>query len=346
MKVSKSNSISLLTAVMAVLFFSATAMSQWQKQTLETTTSFRGLSVVSENIIWASGTGGTVVRTIDGGKTWKIIKVPAAEKLDFRDIEAFDESIAYIVSIGEGESSRIYKTIDGGESWKLQFQNTEPKAFFDALAFWDKNNGVAMSDPVNGYFYLFGTRNGGETWNKLDTEKMIPAKDGEAAFAASGTCIITQGKKNVFLVSGGKQARVFRSNNGGYAWYVTESPIIKGEASQGIFGISMYDALNGVIVGGDYAKPNDAVSNLAFTKDGGKTWEETKGFSGFRSAASYVDKKTLIAVGSAGSDISNDGGKTWKALDKESYNALQIKGRNAIWAAGEKGRISRFASSK
>jgi photosystem II stability/assembly factor-like uncharacterized protein len=346
MKVSKSNPISLLTAVMAVLFFCAPIAAQWQKQTIETTTSFRGLSVVNQNIIWASGTGGTVVRTIDGGKTWKVNKVPAAEKLDFRDIEAFDANIAYIVSIGEGESSRIYKTIDGGETWKLQFQNTEPKAFFDAIAFWDKNNGVAMSDPVNGYFYLVGTRDGGETWNKLDTEKMIPAKDGEAAFAASGSCIITQGKKNVFLVSGGTQARVFRSNNGGYAWSVADSPIIKGEASQGIFGIAMYDALNGVIVGGDYAKPNDAVSNLAFTQDGGKTWKETKGFSGFRSAAAYVDKKTIIVVGSAGSDISTDGGKTWKNLDKESYNALQTKGRKAIWAAGEKGRISRFVSSQ
>jgi photosystem II stability/assembly factor-like uncharacterized protein len=346
MKVSKSQTISILTAVMAVLFFCAPIIAQWQKQAIETNASFRGLSVVNENVVWASGTGGTVVRTIDGGKTWKIIKVPNATKLDFRDIEAFDANIAYIVSIGEGESSRIYKTVDGGENWKLQFQNTEPKAFFDGIAFWDKDNGIAMSDPVNGYFYLLGTRNGGETWNKLDTEKMFPAKDGEAAFAASGTCIITQGKKNVFLVSGGKDARVFRSNNGGYAWYVADSPIVKGEASQGIFGISMFDAMNGVIVGGDYAKPNADVSNLAFTKDGGKTWENSKGFSGFRSAVSYLNKKTLIAVGSVGSDISTDGGKTWKVLDNESYNALQIKGRNAIWAAGEKGRISKLLLPK
>ncbi len=331
---------------MAVLFFCAPTIAQWQKQTIETTAGFRGLSVVNQNIIWASGTGGTVVRTIDGGKTWKIIKVPAADKLDFRDIEAFDVNIAYVVSIGEGESSRIYKTIDGGDTWKLQFQNKEPKAFFDAIAFWDKNNGIAMSDPVKGYFYLFGTRDGGETWNKLDTEKMIPAKDGEAAFAASGTCIITQGKKNVFLVSGGKDARVFRSNNQGSSWLVADSPIIKGEASQGIFGIAMFDAKNGVIVGGDYAKPNEIVANLAFTKDGGKTWKETKGFSGFRSAASYVDKKTLIVAGSAGSDISIDGGKTWKNLDKESYNALQTKGKNVIWAVGDKGRISKFEGLK
>ena len=118
--------------------FLISANAQWQKQTIETDAGFRGLSVVSENVIWASGTGGTVIRTTDGGKNWSVIKVPEAEKLDFRDIEAFDANTAYILSIGNGESSRIYKTIDGGKTWKLQFKNTNEKAFFDALAFWDK----------------------------------------------------------------------------------------------------------------------------------------------------------------------------------------------------------------
>src|ERR1044071_6211296 len=140
----------------SVLFFAliSAVSAQWIKQNVNTTASFRGLSVVSEKIVWASGTGGTVIRTIDGGKTWKINTVSGAEKLDFRDIEAFDANTAYILSIGNGESSRIYKTVDGGKSWKLQFKNTNEKAFLDALAFWDKTNGMAMSDPVDGKYLL------------------------------------------------------------------------------------------------------------------------------------------------------------------------------------------------
>lgn len=317
---------------------------QWQRQSVDTKAGLRGLSVVSENIIWASGTGGTFLKTIDGGKTWTVGKVPDAEKLDFRDVEAFDANTAYLLSIGEGENSRIYKTTDGGKSWKMQFKNTNPKAFFDALAFWDKNNGIAMSDPVDGKYLLLKTDDG-ETWKIADNEKMPNAKDGEAAFAASGTCLTANGKSDIFLISGGNDARVFRSNNRGLSWFVADTPIVKGTAGSGIFSIAMRDKQNGVIVGGNYEKPNDVTNNLAFTNDGGKTWMTGKGLNGYRSAVAYINKNTIIAVGSSGSDITTDGGKNWKNLDKENYNAVQAKGKNAIWAVGANGLVAKLKIS-
>ena len=124
-----------LTFLFAIFVTMSSVSAQWQKQEVNTDASFRGLDVVSDKVVWASGTGGTVVRTIDGGKNWDVIKVPGAEKLDFRDIEAFDANTAYILSIGNGESSRIYKTNDGGKNWNLQFKNSDEKAFFDSIAF-------------------------------------------------------------------------------------------------------------------------------------------------------------------------------------------------------------------
>lgn len=326
----------------ALLFFVSTVNAQWQKQNIDTKASLRGLAVVNSNVIWASGTGGTVLRTVDGGKNWQVLKVPDAEKLDFRDIEAFDAETAYILSIGEGENSRIYKTTDGGKSWKLQFKNTNPKAFFDALAFWDKNNGMAMSDPVDGKYLLIKTTDG-ETWNVSDTVQMPNAKDGEAAFAASGTCLLSNGKNNLFLISGGNDARVFRSENRGASWTVSDTPFVKGTAGSGIFSIAMRDNKNGVIVGGNYEKPNEMTDNLAFTTDGGKSWNLAKGLNGYRSGVTYIAKKTILAVGSSGSDISMDGGKSWKNLDKENYNAVQAKGKKAVWAVGAGGLVSKFS---
>ena len=176
-----------LTLILIFFLFASVTNASWLKQDVKTDASFRGLDVVNEKVIWASGTGGTVVRTIDGGKNWKVITVKGAEKLDFRDIEAFDENTAYILSIGNGDSSRIYKTTDGGKRWKLQFKNIDEKAFFDSIAFWDEKHGIAQSDPVDGKYVFYAT-NDGETWNNLSTENMPPAKEGELFAGGRGTC--------------------------------------------------------------------------------------------------------------------------------------------------------------
>lgn len=322
-----------------ILMTAVISSSQWMKQTVNTTAGFRGLSVVNEKIVWASGTGGTVIRTINGGKTWKVMTVPGAEKLDFRDVEAFDANTAYVLSIGNGDASRIYKTTDGGETWKLQFTNKIEKAFFDAIACWDKNNCIAMSDPVENHYLLVSTSDGGANWKQIVSNAMPPAREGEAAFAASGTCLIAVGTSTAYLVTGGEGAHVFRSDDRGMTWSFSETPIISGTAGSGIFSIAMHDARTGVVVGGNYEKPGEKENTLAFTTDGGESWQPVDGLSGYRSAVAYVDAKTIIAVGTNGTDLSTDGGKTWKKIGNENLNAVGAKGRKAVWAVGPKGLV-------
>lgn len=324
-----------------ILILSTPGTAQWIKQDVDTAAGFRGLSVVSEKVVWASGSGGTVIRTIDGGKTWNVIAVPDAGKLDFRDIEAFDANTAYILSIGNGEASRIYKTTDGGATWLEQFRNKNESAFFDAIACWDRDNCMAMSDPVGGKYVLIQTTDG-SVWREIGTDKMAPARDGEAAFAASGTCLVTQGPRNIFLVSGGTDARVFRSDNRGLTWFVADTPLPKGTSGSGIFSIALRDAKNGVIVGGNYENPDGAINNLAFTTDGGRTWKAGKGLTGYRSAVAYINNRSIIAVGTNGTDISRDGGRTWSKFGSENLNAVASKGSRAVWAVGPNGGVFRM----
>ena len=133
-------------------------------QNSRTTARLRGVNAVSAQVAWASGSNGTYLKTIDGGATWQAATVPGSESLDFRDVEAFDASTAYLLSIGEGEKSKIFKTTDGGRNWKLQFTNRNPKAFFDAIAFWDAKRGIAFSDPVDGRLLIIRTEDGGASW--------------------------------------------------------------------------------------------------------------------------------------------------------------------------------------
>ena len=167
-------------------------------QKSNTTENLRGISVLPNQVAWASGTHGTYLRTTDGGTSWHAAQVPSAEALDFRDVEAFSADLAYLLSAGPGEQSRIYKTTDAGKTWALQFTNKNPKGFFDCMAFWDRDHGIALGDPVTDNsgklkFELITTGNGGTTWEPLTPESLPPAIEGEGAFAASGTCITVQG---------------------------------------------------------------------------------------------------------------------------------------------------------
>lgn len=328
-----------IVTIFLCLCAAVVAHGQWIKQNVDTKASFRGLSVVNEKIVWASGTGGTVIKTIDAGKTWKVMTVPGAEKLDFRDIEAFDANSAYILSIGNGEQSRIYKTTDGGETWKEQFRNNNEKAFFDALACSDKYTCHAMSDPVKALFLILGTFDGGAHWD-IQQWNGLYAVPGEAAFAASGTCLISD-RDRLFLVSGGARASVYhaRLSESSGSFSRSDTPIGSGSNGSGIFSIAMLDYNRGVIVGGNYEKPAEAKDNLAFTTDGGQTWKSGSGLSGYRSGVTYVDNKTIIAVGTNGTDISRDRGTTWKKIGDEDLNAVAAKGKKAIWAVGPKGLV-------
>jgi photosystem II stability/assembly factor-like uncharacterized protein len=320
-----------------------TAPARWRTQTVDTKSDLRGLCVVSPDVAWASGTGGTYARTTDRGKTWSAGTVPGAEGLDFRDVEAFGEATAYLLSAGPGGASRIYKTTDGGRSWVMQFQSADPAAFFDALAFWDERSGVALGDPVGGRFQLLVTADGGARWEPVAARALPPALPGEGAFAASGTCLVTRGEGDVWFATGGaRSARVFRSGDRGRTWEVSETPVAAGAASAGIFSIAFRDRNHGLVVGGDYRKPDGVGATAAATSDGGKTWTALDRRLPFRSAVAWA-KDRWVAVGTSGSHASRDGGATWELLDRENYNSVGFTPTGEGWAVGPKGRIAAFA---
>jgi photosystem II stability/assembly factor-like uncharacterized protein len=315
-------------------------------QNSHTTENLRGVSAPARNIVWASGTHGTYLRTTDGGTTWTAAQVPGGETLDFRDVEAFSSDLAYLLAAGPGEQSRIYKTMDGGKTWQLQFTNHDPHGFFDCMAFWDRNHGIALGDPVNGKFELIATRDGGRHWKHIDANALPPAIDGEGAFAASGTCIAVQGESNVWFATGGKAARVFHSANAGKTWTVVDTPIIHGADSSGIFSIAFRDALHGLIAGGDYKQPDKHGPNLAFTEDGGSTWTLSPMapqwyFSAVAfSTSSIVVNPGVFALGSAHAAYSATiGDKAWAKTWDLNLNAIGIAPDGQAFAVGPKGLI-------
>jgi photosystem II stability/assembly factor-like uncharacterized protein len=162
-------------------------------QLSHTTESLRGVSAVSREVAWASGTHGTYLRTTDAGLTWTPAQVPDAGTLDFRAVVAFSADEAFLMSAGPGEQSRIYHTTDAGQHWQLEFTNKNPKGFFDSMLFWDAKHGVVLGDPIPDdsgklRFELLLTDDG-QTWRPIPPTQLPDAIDGEGAFAASNSCI-------------------------------------------------------------------------------------------------------------------------------------------------------------
>ena len=260
----------------------AMAQSGPRVDTSQTTENLRGVSAVSRQVAWASGTHGTYLRTTDAGRTWVSAQVPDAATLDFRGVVAFSADEAFLLSAGPGDQSRIYHTADAGQHWQLQFKNDNPTGFFDSIGFWDSTHGIVLGDPIPDesgklHFELLLTDDG-QTWRPIPPSQLPEAIAGEGAFAASNSCLAILRPSapatdpNIWFATGGKAARVFHSSDRGQTWQVFDTPILHGPDSAGIFSITFRDLLHGVIAGGDYKRPKDDGPDLAFTSDGGQTW--------------------------------------------------------------------------
>jgi photosystem II stability/assembly factor-like uncharacterized protein len=338
---------------MAVLFFLLTialGLPQSKAQELMPLqagydTSLRGLSVVNDSVAWVSGSKGWITRTTDAGHIWHWKQLEDYETLDFRDIEAFSSQKAVVVSAGS--PAVVLLTTDAGRHWKEVYRNDSPDIFLDGMDFWDEQNGIIYGDPIDGRMQLLRTQDGGETWEDISDRLQEPLQPGEASFAASGTAIRTLEGGHVWIATGGSQSRVFSSSDYGQSWQVNPLPILQGKPSTGPFSLAFINHKKGVAAGGDYHTDTLRQNNLRITYNGGKSWQAPKQAPfGYRSAVEYLNKKTLIATGTTGTDLSPDGGKRWHRLSSEGFHtARKAKVGSWVLLTGNNGRIYTLKNS-
>lgn len=347
-----------------VCFAVASASAQFEILDGKTTASLRGIDALSPQVAWASGSGGTVLLTTDGGKNWKHCAVPpGGEKLDFRGVQGFDATTALIMASGKGPQSAIYKTTDGCATWKLVFADPYPNGFFDALIKVDGTKMYLMGDPVDGKFEMFFSEDQGVTWFLADDPGLNATQD-DGAFAASNSSLVSVDPYLLFGSSSSatSQPKIYRTQAKcvkmlcKVEWLQTSVPMGLGAPTMGIFSLAgrptrdphgLLKVLT-VAVGGDYAKPNDSLNAAAYSMDGGEHWQPSATpLSGYRSAVTYDAKsKSWIAVGPNGSDYSKDDGKNWTPLKPSARDAPDAdKNWNAIslqFVVGSKGKIGKL----
>ncbi|MDP1727731.1 MAG: oxidoreductase [Bacteroidota bacterium] len=313
-------------------------------------TSFRGLSVVDDQTIWASGNRGTFARSTDGGKSFVFKQLEAYATRDFRDIEAFDSSNAIMMC--SGSPAYILKTSDGGETWREVFKDVRPEIFLDAMDFWDEKHGVVVGDPIYKHFVILETKDAGNSWTLFDTIYTPHAADSEAVFAASGTSLRCLEKNRFAFVSGGKKSVFYQGFIKGtsISWKKQSLPIIQGKNSQGAFSFDIKGKF-GIAVGGDYLVDTLTQNNACIAKKYNKEWmapfESREVFLGYQSCVEIINKNLVIACGTTGVDANTTMNLAYQPkqvishLSNESFNVVRkAKKGKAVFIAGGKGRIA------
>jgi hypothetical protein len=349
---------------------------QFDIEDSNTTAGLRGIHNVGGGVAWASGTGGTVLRTEDGGYLWQTCTTPpGAEKLDFRGIQAFDENTAIVMSSGPGDQSRLYKTTDGCQTWKLLFTNPDPEGFWDAIQLDPGSKpkfvyGVLLGDPVNGNFVIYKTSNKGDSWHPwAQSKQMHPAEahKGESLFAASNSSAVIPGANGefAFVTGGSGGARfIFQQHHDPCDCKPSDGfshinlPIPSSE-SAGAFSVARrsgkkYWEADFMVVGGDYQKPDAPGTSVfipylvpAAALFSRRAITSTTPPHGYRSSVAYdTQQKLWITVGPNGTDISTDDGKNWQPLKPSGYDPPDAdKNWNALslpFVVGPHGRIGRL----
>jgi photosystem II stability/assembly factor-like uncharacterized protein len=358
----------LILLLPLVLLPLAAAHAQWTLQNTHSTADLRGIHNIGDGVAWASGTNGTVLRTLDDGATWTACAIPPdAEKLDFRGIQAFDANTAIVMSSGKGDLSRLYKTTDGCKSWKLVFKNPDKEGFWDALMYVaDFDNTFILGDPVAGQFRLFSQIGDDAKFSSNWNGSPISASQGEAAFAASNSALVYNLGDGMFsFITGGSRSEIIHEEHGidkqrgAFSdWSRNSLPFASG-VSSGAFSIAArpYEKSDGafrhaIVVGGDYLQPDDSAQTAAYSSDWGYSWLSSLAMPhGYRSAVAYdTDLKTWITVGPNGTDISTDDGRNWRAVHPDAalqeapdadrnWNALSLP-----FVVGPHGRIGKLDS--
>lgn len=307
----------------------------WRLSPTGTTASLRGIAVAAPSVVYVGGSGGTLLRSDDGGVSFRDVAPRDAAGCDFRDLHAFDAD--RVLAMVAGQPARLYRTDDGGRSWQVVLTDPDPAAFFDAIAF-DGERGVLFGDPQQGAFALWLSDDAGRSWRRAPADTLPPPADGEAGFAASGSCVVAA-DGGYLLVTAGATARCIRFAPGGQP-RAGALPLVGGASSRGAFAVAARGE-RVVVVGGDYQAPAVRAGSGAVSADGGASFAPADAL-GYRSAVVWFDDMRLCAVGADGASWSADAGRTWQAFGERGFHALAVAADGTVHACGSNGTVARL----
>lgn len=269
----------------SLLLAAGTTHAQWTNLPNPSSYHLYNIDVVSNDVIFAGGYGGSLVKSTDRGQTWQAKGYGNANWVT--KIQFLDEQNGFVCTqSGNSTHGDVYATHNGGDTW------TSLHSDYDySTMFWhDANNGIVAGwDGL-----MLRTQDGGANWTQIAISTTANIIDVEFVDANIGFCMTTS-------------SEFFKTYDGGTTW--TKSYV------SGIEAFHFRDANVGWVV--------TYYGKIGKTTDGGNTFTYTQSPYNFAIRdILFTDDLTGFAIG--GLDCSNgnclqspillttlDGGQTW-----------------------------------
>lgn len=338
------NSAGKILVAVALLICCQAAFAGWTKQNSNTFAWLHDIYFINEKNGWIAGSGGTLLTTNDGGKTWK--KTENLTEDTIRQVYFSDNFNGWmlcernIYNRGSSSSSYLLSTTDGGESWeRMEFAEDGRRAERIAKIFFnEKNKGFAVGE--SGAFYVLQP-DGERKWKKqaspiryLLLDGVFNDKSNAVIVGAGGSVLFTDDAgltwnqatvfgdpkvklSSVFFINQragwtvGEKGRIFQTINGGKTWREQNSGTTKN-----LTGVFFNNTAEGWAVGDEGA--------ILHTTTAGNVWvSENQRVKHRLEKVFFVGKKGW-AVGFGGTILFYDGNETIENIPQKPI----LKNRN------------------
>ncbi|MDZ7622912.1 MAG: YCF48-related protein [Ignavibacteriaceae bacterium] len=314
------------------------ASAQWYQQNSGTTFHLQSVFFINENIGWACGNEGVIIKTTSGGEDWFEQNSTTTE--DLREIIFVDENYGWayhyhlILTTTDGGATwsaqpfgqnlvalqfinantgwQLYfiidvatfisKTTDGGATWSIQY--SLPDEYYEALFFIDENYGWA-----GGIWAVSKTTDSGTSWTQYS-----------ANLAGSPMCIRFADHQTGWISSNTLGSYdISKTTDGGMSWF--NQKFAPGEY---IHSISCPNDSTVYAAGFKmFIPPNPHEAFILKTVDGGTTWNEQYTGIGRLNSIFFINDTTGWAVGDSGKILfTENGGVT--SIDGEINNPFNF----------------------
>jgi len=294
-----------------------TMFAQWEWQNpLPQGNDILDVQSISEDVGFACGKHGTVVKTTSGGSEWSLLQFP--RRMNIRKLHFVSQTIGW--ATGKQDSIvYLYKTLDAAVTWNKQIgQNAELISAF----FISESLGWMSLDST-----LFRTNDGGITW--IQQAVLVPITD--IFFIDSTTGWVT-GWNWAF---GG--SKVYYTSDGGNTWQFTSIDLGM------IDKIKFLDTSVGWLMGRNEG-PNFYSAQVLKSIDGGQSWQQQLVYEGWEYFHTFSDMEFasemfgwVISVDGLEFRTTN-GGVEWEEIGYIPHlTRVSAVDNSMLWGAGEFG---------